>query len=81
MGETCATVKVKAPVTEDNPTGFIVINESDFTPGDHELFDDDDSASEGKLTVAKIKEALTAKGVAIPDGAKKAELFALLQAS
>lgn len=33
-----------------------------------------------KATVAELREALTAKGIDIPDGAKKAELQALLDA-
>lgn len=37
MSEVCETVKVKSPVTEENPTGYIVINKSDL--GDtHEVF-------------------------------------------
>lgn len=83
MSETCETVKVKTPVSDDNPSGYIVINKSDVTDS-HELFDADDpegakKASEG-LTVTEIKEALTAKGIAIPEGAKKADLQALLDA-
>lgn len=31
------TVRVVSPVSEDNPTGFIVINKSDLTE-DHKLF-------------------------------------------
>lgn len=31
------TVKVVSPVSEDNPTGYIVINKSDLTE-QHELF-------------------------------------------
>lgn len=38
MSETCETVKVKAPVTDDNPAGYIVINASDVNDS-HELFD------------------------------------------
>jgi len=34
----------------------------------------------GQLTVAQLKEALTAKGIEIPAGAKKADLQALLDA-
>lgn len=33
------------------------------------------------LTVAQLKEALTEKGIAIPDGAKKPDLAALLDAA
>lgn len=34
-----------------------------------------------KATVAELRESLTAKGIEIPEGAKKAELQALLDAS
>lgn len=76
MYQTCPTVKVKA----DNEQGFVVINESDFDKETQMLFGDE---SEGvkKLSVAEIRDALTAKGVEIPEGAKKAELQALLDAS
>lgn len=84
MSETCPTVKVKTDAS-DNPHGFIVINESDYDPAVHEPFDDTDpdgakkASSEG-LKVDELKAALTARGVAIPDGAKKADLQALLDA-
>lgn len=42
---------------------------------------DHDSNGDGKLTVAEIKAALTAKGIEIPEGAKKAELQGLLDAA
>lgn len=32
------TVKVKCPVTEDNPTGYYVINKEDFDKEKHELY-------------------------------------------
>ena len=36
----CPTVKVVSPVSDDNPLGYIVINESDLTE-DHQLFAED----------------------------------------
>ena len=36
--------------------------------------------TEGQLTVAELKAALTEKGIEIPAGAKKADLQALLDA-
>lgn len=33
----CPTVKVVSPVSDENPHGYIVINESDLTE-DHEMF-------------------------------------------
>jgi hypothetical protein len=35
----------------------------------------------GALTVQQIRDALTAKGIEIPEGARKGELRALLEAS
>lgn len=36
----CPTVKVVSPVSDENPLGYIVINESDLTE-DHQLFAED----------------------------------------
>jgi HeH/LEM domain len=69
----CKTTRVKC----DNEQGFYVINESDFDSAIHELFTE---ATDGAMSVAEIKDALTAKGIDIPAGAKKAELKALLEA-
>lgn len=33
------TVRVKSPVSEDNPLGYVVINKDDLT-NEHELFDE-----------------------------------------
>ena len=74
MSQTCPTVRIKA----DNEQGFAVINESDFDAKAHEAFDATEDHK--SATVAELKEALTAKGVEIPAGAKKAELQALLDA-
>lgn len=35
----CPTVRVVSPVSDENPRGYIVINESDLTE-DHEIFGD-----------------------------------------
>ena len=59
--------------------GFVEINESDFDPEKHELFNAE--PKEKALTVEEIKAALAEKGIAIPDGAKKAELKALLESA
>lgn len=88
MSETCETVKVKTPVSADNPSGYVVINKSDLT-ADHELFECPEAlAAKGEkkpsdgLTVEKIKEALAAKGIEIPEGVTlKADLAALLDAA
>lgn len=88
MSQTCETVKVKSPVSDDNPAGYILINKSDLTE-EHELFESQEALvakgekkpSDG-LTVPEIKEALAAKGVEIPDGVTlKADLAALLDAA
>lgn len=54
-----------------------------FAPAGHEN-PGEDSESEGAkkaATVAELREALTAKGVEVPEGAKKADLQALLDAA
>lgn len=70
------TVKVKAWSAEQGD--FVLINKDDFDPEKHELFDDA-GAKKADLTVDQLKEALTAKGVEIPAGAKKADLIELLE--
>lgn len=55
--------------------GFRIINKADLQPDDVVI-----NASEG-LGIAALREALTAKGVAFDDGAKKAELQALLDSA
>ena len=42
--------------------------------------DDKDPQDPKKLGIAELREALTAKGIAFPEGAKKAELQALFDA-
>ncbi len=58
----------------------VLLNESDFNPDFHVRLDDDSSASAG-LKVAELRAALTERGIEIPEGAKKAELQALLDAA
>lgn len=41
----CPTVKVVSPVSDENPHGYIVINESDLTE-EHEIFGEVTEASE-----------------------------------
>lgn len=66
----CPVVRIKY----DNEDGFCEINESDFDSGKHELFDE----GAKKATVASLRDELTEKGIEIPEGAKKADLLALL---
>lgn len=61
--------------------GFVVINKADFDPKVHELLDSEEPEGAKKASVAELREALTAKGIAIPEGAKKADLQALLDAA
>lgn len=81
MSETVPTVLIKSDAP-DNEQGCVRINESDFDPKIHELFiEGGEAAGGGSMKVADIKAALVAKGVEIPEGAKKPELLALLAAS
>ncbi len=69
----CPTVKVYCDGV------YMVINESDFDKDAHELFVEKDGPNEG--TVEWIKGELASLEVEIPEGAKKAELQELLDAS
>lgn len=74
------TVKVKTDAA-DNEHGFYVINESDFDPAVHELFEEGDETGDydvSKMTVVELKDALAAAGIAFEPNAKKADLVALL---
>jgi hypothetical protein len=52
MNEICETVKIKAPKTEENPEGVVIINKEDQTADDVPF----DSADElPKLTAAEKK--------------------------
>lgn len=61
--------------------GYQIIDTA-FMPEGHEN-PPDDGESEGakKATVAELRAALEAKGIEVPDGAKKAELQALLDSA
>lgn len=72
------TIKVK-PWGKDQGD-FVIINKSDFDPEVHELLDGEPDGAK-KATVAELRAALEAKGVEVPDGAKKADLQALLEAA
>lgn len=67
------TLKIECPKTEDNPTGFYVINAEDKTD-DMKVFAD---KTPDDMTVAELREMLTEAGVEFPDNAKKADLVAL----
>jgi hypothetical protein len=72
-----ATVQIASPVSDDNPLGFIVINESDFDANTQELF----GAEAVTATAKQMKEALTARGTEFKPNASKADLQALLDAA
>lgn len=58
----------------------VLVNEEDFNTDFHKLLDeagDGDKPSKG-LSVDQLKETLQAKGIEVPQGAKKAELAKLL---
>lgn len=68
------TIQIKS--TDEATQGpFVIINKDDFDDSKHDLFDAPKS-----LTVAELREALTAKGIEFDHGAKKADLQALLDA-
>lgn len=81
MSHAIPTIKVKP--WGDDQGDYVLINECDFDAEVYELFEEADGAdpkpSDG-LTVAELKEALEAAGIEIPEGAKKADLAALLDA-
>lgn len=76
----CKTVRVVSPVSDENPLGYIVINESDLTE-DHELFTEGAKKTDKPVAIADLRAALTEKGIEFPEGAKKADLQALLDAA
>lgn len=73
------------PVTPERKAELIAkgykIIDAVFRPADHVQEDDGEPEGAKKATVAELREALTAKGIEIPEGAKKAELQALLDAA
>lgn len=38
MDGTCDTVRIKSSVSDGNPQGYVVINEADYDPEQHELY-------------------------------------------
>lgn len=70
------TIKVKP--WGEGQGDFVLINEEDFDPERHELFEEDVDPI-AKMKVDDLKAALAEKGIEIPEGAKKADLIALLK--
>jgi hypothetical protein len=56
MRDTCATVRVVAPVTDENPHGHITINASDLTDG-HRLFDAEQVEAADKSAAKRLRKA------------------------
>ena len=77
------TIRIKSEVSDDNPLGFVVINEADFDADKHELFDAEPAApnAPAKLGIADLRAELTARGIEFAEGASKADLRALLDAA
>ncbi|HEX5126496.1 MAG TPA: hypothetical protein VFW00_07125 [Rhodocyclaceae bacterium] len=72
------TVQIASPVSDDNPLGFIVINESDFDADKHTLFGAEPTKAP---TAAELRDTLTAKGIDFKPNASKADLQAALDAA
>lgn len=58
----CPTVRVVSPISDENPHGYIVINESDLTE-DHKVFEEvaESGALEGDATEPRAKRKYTKK--------------------
>ena len=63
-------------VKDNGRTGYATINKADFDPKRHELFAEEPAAAE--WTVVKLKARLAELGIAIPRGASKDDMIALL---
>lgn len=75
-----AVIKIKSTHPESQGD-FVLIEEEDFDAERHEIYDPEGAKKAEKATVAELRDALTAKGIEIPEGAKKADLQALLDAA
>jgi len=83
MSEVCETVKVKSPVTEENPTGYIVINKSDMAEV-HELFVESDKPEPDQFDAMareELKAFLTSKAVEFAGNTGDAKLRVLCRES
>lgn len=56
----CPTLKVVSPVSDENPLGYIVINESDLTE-EHEVFGESADAAADVAAEPKAKRTYTKK--------------------
>jgi len=80
MADACKTVRIKHEPSAEFGKPVLEINESDFDPEIHELYEDDDEDDDTR-TVAELKAAAESLKLVVPHGAKKAELLALVQAA
>lgn len=72
------TIQIKS--TDEASQGtFVIINKADFDASKHELFGAEPAAK--PLTVAELREELTARAIEFDPAAKKADLQALLDAA
>ncbi len=58
--------------------GFQIIDAAFMPEGHENPADDGEVEDDKKATVAELRAALEAKGITVPEGAKKADLQALL---
>jgi hypothetical protein len=76
MSNEVATLRIKA--TDPEQGEFVIINEADFDPEQHERFD---AVPEKALGIAGLRAELTARGIEFDVDAKKADLKALLESA
>lgn len=78
------TVKIQTPPSDDNPTGIVIINKSDFDPEAMTLADGE-AAPEVKsfkaMNKADLQQFLTDAGVPFDGSMTKAELLSLCEAA
>jgi hypothetical protein len=67
----CETVRVVAPKSAENPSGFIVINSHDFVEGVHERFLTDEERAEKAKAEGDAKAAAEAAEKAAAESAAK----------
>jgi hypothetical protein len=84
MTETCKTVKVAAPVTEENPNGYVVKNEEDVAEGDV-LFTEETEPAHAvdefdAMAREDLKAYLVSKGVEFAGNTGDTKLRALCRA-
>lgn len=74
-------MELKTVKIQSGKGDYAIINESDFNPKEHKLFEEKTGSGDGKMTKADLAEALEAKGIAFDPKATKDELQKLLDAA